>query len=77
MAMAAAEIEALIRAALPDARVTITDLAGDGDHYSAHVVSEMFRGKPHPARHRMVYAALGGRMGNELHALQLKTEVPT
>ena len=76
MAMAAAEIEALIRAALPDAEVEITDLAGDGDHYSARVVSEAFRGKTQVARHKLVYAALGGRMGGELHALQLKTEVP-
>lgn len=76
MAMAAADIEALIRAALPDAQVTITDLAGDGDHYSAHVVSEAFRGIPPVKRHKLVYEALGGRMGGELHALQLKTEVP-
>lgn len=76
MAMAAADIEALIRAALPDAEVEITDLAGDGDHYSARVVSESFRGKPLVQRHKLVYEALGGRMGGELHALQLKTEVP-
>ena len=76
MAMAAADIEALIRAALPDAQVTITDLAGDGDHYSAHVVSEAFRGLTPVKRHKLVYEALGGRMGGELHALQLKTEVP-
>ncbi|MCW1430580.1 BolA family protein [Novosphingobium sp. JCM 18896] len=76
MAMAAAEIEALIRAALPDAEVEITDLAGDGDHYAARVVSESFRGKPLVQRHKLVYEALGGRMGGELHALQLKTEVP-
>ncbi len=75
MAMPAAEIEALIRAALPDAQVTITDLAGDGDHYAAHVVSEAFRGKSPVQRHKLVYEALGGRMGGELHALQLKTEV--
>ena len=76
MAMAAAEIEALIRAALPDAEVVITDLAGDGDHYSARVVSEAFHGKSLVQRHKLVYEALGGRMGGELHALQLKTEVP-
>jgi stress-induced morphogen len=76
MAMPAAEIEALIRAALPDAEVEITDLAGDGDHYAARVVSEAFRGKPLVQRHKLVYAALGGRMGGALHALQLKTEVP-
>lgn len=76
MPMAAEAIEALIKAALPDAEVTITDLAGDGDHYSARVVSEAFRGKLRPAQHRMVYDALGGRMGGELHALQLTTAVP-
>jgi len=76
MAMAAADIEALIRAALPDAEVEITDLAGDGDHYSARVVSETFRGKSPVQRHKLVYAALGDRMGGELHALQLTTAVP-
>jgi len=76
MPMAAADIEAMIRAALPDAEVTITDLAGDGDHYAAHVVSEAFRGKLRVAQHKMVYEALGGRMGGELHALQLTTAVP-
>jgi stress-induced morphogen len=76
MAMPASEIEALIRAALPDAEVEITDLAGDGDHYAARVVSQTFRGKSLIQRHKLVYEALGGRMGGELHALQLKTEVP-
>jgi stress-induced morphogen len=76
MAMPATEIEALIRAALPDAEVTITDLAGDGDHYAAHVVSESFRGKPRVAQHKLVYQALGGRMGGALHALQLTTALP-
>ena len=76
MPMAAADIEALIRAALPDAAVTITDLAGDGDHYAAHVVSEAFRGKMRVAQHKLVYEALGARMGGELHALQLTTAVP-
>jgi stress-induced morphogen len=76
MPMAASDIEALIRAALPDADVTITDLAGDGDHYAAHVVSEQFRGKLRVAQHKLVYEALGGRMGGELHALQLTTAVP-
>ena len=76
MAMAAADIEALIRSAIPDAQVTITDLAGDGDHYSAHVISEAFRGKSPVQRHKLVYEALGGRMGGELHALQLTTAVP-
>ena len=77
MAMAAAKIEALIRAALPDATVSITDLAGDGDHYAAHVVSAEFAGKSRIAQHQLVYRALGGRMGGELHALQLTTAVPT
>ena len=76
MAMAASDIEALIQAALPDAEVTITDLAGDGDHYAAHVVSAAFRGKMRVAQHKLVYAALGTRMGGELHALQLTTAVP-
>jgi stress-induced morphogen len=76
MAMTAADIEAMIRAALPDAEIEITDLAGDGDHYSARVVSEVFRGKTPVQRNKLVYEALGGRMGGQLHALQLKTEVP-
>ncbi|WP_305098268.1 BolA family transcriptional regulator [Croceibacterium aestuarii] len=76
MAMPAAEIEALIKAALPDARVEIRDLAGDGDHYAAHVVSGAFVGKSRVMQHKMVYSALGGRMGGELHALQLTTAVP-
>ncbi len=76
MAMPASEIEALIRAALPDSEVTITDLAGDGDHYAAHVISAQFQGKTRVAQHKMVYEALGGRMGGELHALQLTTAVP-
>ncbi|VWX46854.1 BolA/IbaG family iron-sulfur metabolism protein [Novosphingobium sp. 9U] len=76
MAMPAAEIETLIRTALPDAQVTITDLAGDGDHYSAHVVSSAFVGKTRVAQHKLVYEALGGRMGGVLHALQLTTAVP-
>ena len=77
MAMAADQIEAMIHAALPDAAVTITDLAGDGDHYSAHVVSAAFAGKSRVAQHQLVYRALGGRMGGDLHALQLTTAVPT
>jgi len=76
MAMQASEIETMIRAALPDAEVTITDLAGDGDHYAAHVVSASFAGKTRVAQHKAVYEALGGRMGGELHALQLTTAVP-
>ncbi len=74
--MPAAEIEALIRAALPDAEVRIDDLAGDGDHYRAHVVSQAFAGKSRVQQHTLVYEALGGRMGGELHALQLVTAVP-
>lgn len=76
MAMAAADIEALIRAAIPDAVIEITDLAGDGDHYAAKVTSATFRGMTRIARTRAVYDALGGRMGGELHALQLTTAVP-
>ncbi|HEX8262294.1 MAG TPA: BolA family transcriptional regulator [Allosphingosinicella sp.] len=76
MAMAAGEIEALIRAAIPDARVEITDLAGDGDHYAARVVAESFRGMPRVRQHQRVYEALGGRMGGLLHALQLSTATP-
>jgi stress-induced morphogen len=76
MAMQPAEIEALIREALPDARVTIEDLAGDGDHYAATVISEAFRGKSRVQQHQLVYAALRGRMGGELHALALQTSAP-
>ena len=76
MAMAAEEIETLIRQAIPGARVEITDLAGDGDHYAARVVSESFRGLPRVRQHQRVYAALGGRMGGALHALQLTTATP-
>ncbi len=76
MAMAAADIEAMIRAALPDAVVAITDLAGDGNHYAARVTAPSFAGKSRVAQHKLVYDALGGRMGGELHALQLTTAVP-
>jgi stress-induced morphogen len=76
MAMQPAEIEALIKSALPDAEVTIEDLAGDGDHYAATVVSAAFAGKSRVAQHQMVYAALKGRMGGELHALKLTTLAP-
>ena len=76
MAMLADEIEQLIRAAIPDAEITITDLAGDGDHYAARVVSASFAGMPRVRQHQRVYAALGTRMGNELHALQLTTAGP-
>jgi stress-induced morphogen len=74
--MPAAEIETLIRAGIPDARIEIVDLAGDGDHYEARVISESFRGQPRIKQHQRVYAALGGRMGNELHALKLSTAAP-
>jgi stress-induced morphogen len=76
MPMAAADITDLIRAALPDAEVTIRDLAGDGDHYAARVVSAAFTGLPRVRQHQLVYRALGGRMGEELHALQLETAAP-
>jgi stress-induced morphogen len=76
MPMEAAEIEALIRAALPDAQVTIEDLRGDGDHYAATVVSETFRGMSRVKQHQIVYAALQGRMGGTLHALALQTSAP-
>jgi stress-induced morphogen len=71
-----AEIETLIKEALPDASVTIEDLRGDGDHYAAYVVSSAFAGKTRVQQHQMVYQALKGRMGNELHALALQTTVP-
>lgn len=76
MPMAAADIAAMIRDAIPDAKVEITDLAGDGDHYAARVVSSSFAGMPRVRQHQKVYAALQGRMGGELHALQLTTAVP-
>jgi stress-induced morphogen len=76
MPMAADEIAGLIKAGIPDAAVEITDLAGDGDHYAAKVVSESFRGMPRVRQHQKVYEALGGRMGGVLHALQLTTAVP-
>jgi stress-induced morphogen len=76
MAMQAADIKALIEEALPDAKVVIEDLAGDGDHYAASVVSEAFRGISRVKQHQIVYAALRGRMGGELHALALQTSAP-
>ncbi len=75
--MRADDLRAMIAAAFPDAEIAITDLAGDNDHYAAHVVSEAFRGMTRVAQHKAVYAALGGRMGGELHALQLTTAVPS
>jgi stress-induced morphogen len=76
MPMAANEIEALIRAAIPDAQIEIRDLAGDGDHYAARVVSASFAGLNRVKQHQLVYRALGSRMGAELHALQLETAAP-
>jgi stress-induced morphogen len=76
MPMLPEEIERLIKAALPDAEIAIQDLAGDGDHYGATVVSEAFRGKSRVQQHQMVYAALQGHMGGALHALALQTKVP-
>ena len=77
MPMRAEEIEAMIVAAIPDARVEIRDLAGDGDHYAARVVSDSFAGMSRVRQHQAVYAALKGKMGGELHALQLETAVPS
>jgi stress-induced morphogen len=74
--MQASDIEAMIKAALPDAVVEITDLAGDGDHYAARVTSAAFAGRNRIQQHKLVYAALGGQMGGALHALQLTTAVP-
>ena len=76
MAMQASEIEALIKAAFPDAIITIEDLRGDGDHYAAQIIAEEFRGKTRVQQHQMVYNAMGGRMGKELHALALNTSAP-
>ncbi|WP_422370384.1 BolA family protein [Hoeflea sp.] len=76
MPMNAGDIETLIKAGIPDAQVTIRDLAGDGDHYAAEVVSESFRGKSRVQQHQMVYNALQGNMGGVLHALALQTSVP-
>ena len=76
MAMNLGEIERLIKAGIPDAQVTIQDLAGDGDHYAATVTAASFRGKSRVQQHQMVYQALKGRMGGELHALALQTSAP-
>jgi len=76
MAMDAGDIERLIKAKFPDAQVEIRDLAGDGEHYAAHVVAPEFKGKSRVQQHQMVYDALGGRMGGELHALALTTAAP-
>jgi stress-induced morphogen len=76
MAMDAGEIERLIKARIPDAQVTIRDLAGDGDHYAATVISEAFRGKSRVQQHQIVYEALRAEMGGKLHALALQTGLP-
>ncbi len=76
MPMTAHEIENLIKDAFPDAEVVIQDLAGDGDHYAAQITSAAFKGKNRVQQHQLVYQALQGRMGNELHALALQTSVP-
>ncbi len=76
MAIPANELEEMIQTALPDARVSVEDLRGDGDHYAVTVVAESFRGRTRVQQHQMVYNALKGRMGNELHAMALQTGVP-
>ncbi len=76
MPMSPTEIEKLIREGIPDAQVNIEDLRGDGDHYAAYVVSPSFKGKTRVQQHQMVYQALQGRMGGELHALALQTSTP-
>ena len=76
MPMAAADIERMIKAQFPDAEIELKDLAGDNDHWAAHVVSAAFKGKSRVQQHQMVYDALGGRMGGVLHALQLTTALP-
>ena len=76
MPIAQADLETILREGFPDAEIVIEDLAGDGDHYAATVVSEMFRGKSRVQQHQIVYAALRGRMGGELHALALQTSAP-
>ncbi len=76
MAMVASEIERLIKQALPQAQVIIVDLAGDGDHFGARIISEAFKGKSRVQQHKMIYDALQGHMGGALHALALETSVP-
>ena len=76
MAMSAAEIEEMIQEAFPDASIEIDDLRGDGDHYAAKIVSGAFTGKSRVQQHQLVYKALKGKMGNELHALALQTSAP-
>lgn len=76
MAMTRETLEGFLTEAFPEAEITLTDLAGDNDHWQAEIVSEQFRGKTRVAQHQMVYAALKGKMGGELHALALKTRAP-
>lgn len=76
MPMAQADLEAALRQGFPDAEIEVQDLAGDGDHYKARIVSAAFKGLPRVRQHQLVYAALGGRMGGELHALALETAAP-
>ncbi|MEE2929158.1 MAG: BolA family transcriptional regulator [Pseudomonadota bacterium] len=76
MAMTRETLEGFLSEAFPDAEIVLTDLAGDNDHWQAEIVSEQFRGKTRVAQHQMVYAALKGKMGGELHALALKTKAP-
>lgn len=77
MAMTRETLEGFLTEAFPDAEIVLTDLAGDNDHWQAEIISEQFRGKPRVAQHQMVYAALKGKMGGELHALALKTRAPS
>lgn len=77
MPVAKDDLERMLKEGFPDASITVEDLAGDGDHYRAVIVSEAFRGKTRIQQHQMVYAALGGRMGGELHALALSTSAPS
>jgi len=76
MSMTALEIEELILKSFPDAKITIDDLRGDGDHYAAQIISEKFKGKTRVQQHQMVYNAMDGKMGKELHALALNTSAP-
>ena len=76
MAMTRETLEGFLTEAFPEAEITLTDLAGDNDHWQAEIVSPQFKGKTHVAQHQMVYAALKGNMGGELHALALKTRAP-
>ena len=76
MPIAQADLEAILREGFPDAEIKVDDLAGDGDHYKARIVSTAFAGLPRVRQHQLVYAALKGRMGGELHALALETAAP-